>query len=687
MLFIHIVLLVHFYEFYIFFIFLKSVVNNEFDSNAGIYYLIEAKNHQQNSATVSFTSTSTSANATLNNTALINQPPAQTITTTSTTSNYETTQNNDQNNNNINVINQNVIKVNNNHKNPEIQINEDCDVAIDQTNNNNLPSASSRVKRKSAVLFWFDDESSSTKNQITESKIQDGDVEKDDHNDDDEDDEMPIEELGKDYLSRFNNIRRHTIATNADNDKLLNQSNEIMKSTECLLKLNKQQKKEEELLFSASTQSQAKSPKRCSQDERNSSFLNDDPSSSSSLYINLPQSKHFCSHSPTHSHQTHHKIKHLHNNNSTNSNRLKNRTHHKLHQQQQQQHQNNNLTVINPLTTHLLSPQISPNHNQRSITSGYGRRASDGGSNISLFSQYYTLKNAFLNNLGGANYNAANNCGESSTIRTTYKEKSSELDQQTGSSSFLHQANPNFYKPRGSITSGIPIFSQLSNQQHQSSEEDEENSSSQLSHGQQNLHNFQLPQQQQQQHLHQMKYQRKNSKSRHEPYLLDALSNTQSSNLLSHSPLPNSNNNNNLLVNNSHNNTNGRTRQRELSISGTGSNNNNNNSLSGRYANFNNNVNFMQHRDSEPSNQLELILAHMPNLERIYNQSINRTKNSNNNNNTNHHHNEQMSSSVLNDNSHSPILNLTENQNGICEHENKSSAFVLNNHLISQVSY
>jgi hypothetical protein len=54
--------------------------------------------------------------------------------------------------------------------------------------------------------------------------------EKDHENSYDEDDEMPIEELGRDYLFRYNAIRRHTIGTNFDN----NQSNYIVKSTECL---------------------------------------------------------------------------------------------------------------------------------------------------------------------------------------------------------------------------------------------------------------------------------------------------------------------------------------------------------------------------------------------------------------------------------------------------------------------
>lgn len=55
----------------------------------------------------------------------------------------------------------------------------------------------------------------------------------------DEEDEMPIEDLGRDYLSKYNSIRRHTIATNEDNN-MLDQSNNIMKSTECLLDLEKE---------------------------------------------------------------------------------------------------------------------------------------------------------------------------------------------------------------------------------------------------------------------------------------------------------------------------------------------------------------------------------------------------------------------------------------------------------------
>lgn len=52
-----------------------------------------------------------------------------------------------------------------------------------------------------------------------------------------DEDEMPIEDLGRDYLSKYNSIRRHTIATNEDNN-MMTASNNIMKSTECLLDLN-----------------------------------------------------------------------------------------------------------------------------------------------------------------------------------------------------------------------------------------------------------------------------------------------------------------------------------------------------------------------------------------------------------------------------------------------------------------
>jgi hypothetical protein len=61
------------------------------------------------------------------------------------------------------------------------------------------------------------------------------------------------------------------------------------------------------------------------------------------------------------------------------------------------------------------------------------RRASDGGSNISLFNQFYSLRNVYLKNSKNEN----------------------DIQNQDN----LNLNGSNIYQSRGSITSGIPIFS------------------------------------------------------------------------------------------------------------------------------------------------------------------------------------------------------------------------------------
>lgn len=86
-----------------------------------------------------------------------------------------------------------------------------------------------------------------------------------------------------------------------------------------------------------------------------------------------------------------------------------------------------------------------------------GRRASDGGSNISLFNHFYSLKNNNNTNTL-ANHDLANN----GLINF-------ESDDNNGSKSLYNsfdtyneiQFNQDVYpklKQRGSITSGLPIF-------------------------------------------------------------------------------------------------------------------------------------------------------------------------------------------------------------------------------------
>lgn len=209
-----------------------------------------------------------------------------------------------------------------------------------------------------------------------------------------------------------------------------------------------------------------------------------------------------------------------------------------------------------------------------------GRRASDGGSNISLFNQFYSLKNGY--HLANRRNNP--NCDSirsSFTNEDSYNhEDEAELnniapDDKDNSNDDEIDNDANYpptskiFQSRGSITSGIPIFSVTSAQGNtnttlgsQSSGEDEEVSPYNGSNS--------------------MKFQRRSSKSRHEPYM-----DNSSVGYVSNQSSPPY-----------------RSRQRE-SFSGT-----NNERFSNR-----------AHRGSEP-NALDLIFANRTHLERIYNQSI-----------------------------------------------------------------
>ena len=71
--------------------------------------------------------------------------------------------------------------------------------------------------------------------------------EEDTTGDDEEDDEMPIEELGRNYLSRYNNLRRHTISNYAENNNTnLNSVNHVIKSTEFYYMINGMNKERSE---------------------------------------------------------------------------------------------------------------------------------------------------------------------------------------------------------------------------------------------------------------------------------------------------------------------------------------------------------------------------------------------------------------------------------------------------------
>jgi hypothetical protein len=221
------------------------------------------------------------------------------------------------------------------------------------------------------------------------------------------------------------------------------------------------------------------------------------------------------------------------------------------------------------------------------------RRASDGGSNISLFNQlYYNKQNnhSYINSNGNNSdenspKNSSNPDDDSYNIEldnlNIYSEEknaanSNEDDENEVENENKLRAYRSSFKQRGSITSGIPVFSvtsttggttSLNSKQLGSQSSDEEDSNIYSGGGINNS----------------MKYQRRTSKSRHEPYLDNNVGcslNTSASYGGTHigktSPPY-------------------RTRQREQSFSGT-------NNLE----RFNGNI----HRGSEP-NPFDLIAANM----------------------------------------------------------------------------
>ena len=201
-----------------------------------------------------------------------------------------------------------------------------------------------------------------------------------------------------------------------------------------------------------------------------------------------------------------------------------------------------------------------------------GRRASDGGSNISLFNQFYSLKNAYCNN-----NNNNNQC--SSTNNNSDESNNNDSMAENG------QSNPPVsFQSRGSITSGIPIFPAVQQPPSPnpgyaagaSSEDEDANMSTSSA----------------------IKYQRK-MRSRHEPYTAEK-SSSSGSGSLSSAPSQTS--------------PTYKMRQREQSFSGT-------NSPPQHYLER---YNGRTHRRSEP-NALDLIYANRAHLERIYNQSINKS--------------------------------------------------------------
>ncbi len=425
--------------------------------------------------------------------------------------------------------------------------------------------------------------------------------------DEDEDEEMPIDDLGRDYLSRYNAIRRHTIATNLDENLMDQRDKDILKSTECLLQLNPFNQS----LFNNSnftsdlstnssnfnssfaahhtssgasfcdesrvTSSHPTTISACSKEPSNSchSINNREPvvkfsettstayeqqttigvqdfplGSSSTLNFtsnlvenqpaNIPIS--FSNSNSSCAPSNRRNLTHFLNNQYHKTNRSTRYNQNMPHQVQQPQH------FLGVVDQHINA------HNTN------GRRASDGGSNISLFNQYYTLKNLYNNNNACGTtalmHNVQNkhvisrtvlNSNESineikSSLRNGNLSESNSNDdsfqqaqfQLTNQSNELSQNGqnelsdmsaqippsqfpPNMFKSRGSITSGIPIISNSSNnmsaQMSMASQSSEDEESQVTSTSQMNLNNSYTSQQQSC-----MKSQRRTSRSRHEPY-------------------------------------------------------------------------------------------------------------------------------------------------------------------------
>ncbi|CAF0819842.1 unnamed protein product [Brachionus calyciflorus] len=320
----------------------------------------------------------------------------------------------------------------------------------------------------------------------------------------------PIEELGRDYLTRYNAIRRHTIATNSEG---INEDNSAQNLNQIL-----------------------------------------DFGQSLNSNFNLPNinSEHF---NLAQEYQTiqleHNPRKHSYfNNYEQNSKCIKSN------------HESNAKNEKNDIN--YLQPPIS----------NTGRRASDGGSNISLFNHLYHLKTQLCYNPIIASNNSL--ASENGTLSTINLENVDGLD-----------FNVENYKrqSRGSITSGTPVANLLLNR----SSDEEENQSN-------DVNNNHLP-------SNSFKKRPSFSKgSRHEPYM-DA----QTQNDMKQQPIYT------------------RQRDREYSFSG----------CSSIYSNNSQDQNYLQnkvsstrskiHRASDTNHQ-ELLNANRSHLERIYNQSINKTK-------------------------------------------------------------
>jgi hypothetical protein len=369
--------------------------------------------------------------------------------------------------------------------------------------------------------------------QSQEGKNNDSESLENNGDDDMDDDEngMLIERQGRDYLHRYNALRRHTIGTNSGNNGLLNSKN-IMKSTECLLMLQEGSRGTGSILSGVVNNCGYFKQRSSPSDRRNN---NEATSTSSNLSINeLTKSGSSLNKDPNikyrshlihtemglhHYHSTDNSVNgsscsnsfscnetvslsqnniDINNNNCTNSSgenknsqSVQYRVYHSgednpigsidcemsvdnssaqqsvnsnLFQQQQQTSPSSSSSLPLNNQVSLLQKKYHKGHTHRSKRQNLdsrmqqqqqqqqttpqlqqhssfgqflsppafgGRRASDGGSNISLFNQFYSLKNAYYNNLNNLN-----------------NPTQSPLFQQQ------HQQ-----QHRGSITSGMPISS------------------------------------------------------------------------------------------------------------------------------------------------------------------------------------------------------------------------------------
>ena len=478
-----------------------------------------------------------------------------------------------------------------------------------QKNNNNISIVNGETNSLASAAAALQLASSNNNNQVGPSGMTPLITlnENDKIDEEDEDEEMPIEELGKDYLYRYNSIRRHTIGPNLDNNKLDKSFNNIMKSTECL-----------QLYTNEISGSAAVSLSRndfenlninnnnnidyCSSNNLNLnlSVLNTSPLTSGNNFFNnnlLMQNSDQNNNNDSDMFNSNKKIcndeskKHLHQSDNTTS----------IYHQNKFQKIRHKPIIMNRAN------QYNSNNQNPDYSVQNGRRASDGGSNISLFSQFYSLKN--INPQLYPNNNADHH---------HHHHQNNNDNENYEINNFIN--NLNLSQSRGSIKSGMPIFSSSSsssspnsgnnisplvasahssNNSHSSEDEETSNGSSCNSNNNNNGNNFFGSN-------NGIKYQRKSIKSRHEPYM----------DLSPNSPSLNSN----FLTTHCHQPSGVmfRTRPREKSFSGTNANMNTNNN------NSNNNSCYFgrSHRGSEPS-PLELIMANKHNLERIYNQSIN----------------------------------------------------------------